>query len=291
MSTVERAGQDTFGELLPLLRRFPGTRLADDDWRHMLFEPPWPIEETQRGFVLRVAGEGPVGFLGTLFSSRPIAGRVRRFCHLSSWFVDQAHRSESLRLVLPVLALREHTLVNMSASEAAHEIFVRLGFQELETAQILIPVGLDPRALGRSARISAIRDPRRLDEGLPESVRTIVADTIGTRARLVQLTDGSSRCLVVATRSPWKPGLPLAQIEYASDWDLFSEWHTRAALAFLRMLGTVGLRVDRRHWRRRVPAFATERPLLRPHLYRPAEPDLTPELVDGLYSERLNQRW
>src|SRR5262245_6490969 len=138
MATVRPARPEDFPAVLPLLESFGQDTMRPDDWRRMLFEPPWPVVEPARGFLLEDGGEA-VGFLGTIFSTRVVREVERRFVNLSSWIVRPSHRASSMQLVLPVLALKGYTIVNLSASETAHEIFRKLGFRTLEERQVLCP--------------------------------------------------------------------------------------------------------------------------------------------------------
>ena len=279
-----------FGEVYPLLQLFENPRLTRDDWRRMLFDLPWPVEEEHRGFILRDEGEA-VGFLGTIFSRRTVGGTTHRFCNLSSWIVKESHRSSSLQLVLPVLALRSHTIVNLSPSEAAYEVFARLGFRPLETSQILMPPFASPGELAWLGRCSATTRIEGIRAGLGEEGQAIATHVAETNAGQVLLRCGGRPCHVVATRSPWKGRWMLAHVQYASDWSLLWEHPGQASLALGRVLGTVGLRVDGRHLRGAPPPLARRRSLPRPWLYRPATPDVLPGMIDGLYTEAVGQRW
>ena len=62
-------------------------------------------------------------------------------------------------------------------------------------------------------------------------------------------------------------------------------------MAFGRLLGTFGLRVDARHAPGAPPAFSVRRELPYPHLYRPEDPSIVPALVDGLYTEAVGLVW
>jgi hypothetical protein len=287
---VRPATPGQFEEIYPLLLDFANPRLSRDDWRRMLFDLPWPVDEEARGFVLRDGG-AVVGFLGTIFSRRELNGATHRFCNLSSWIVKETHRAASLQLVFPVLALKSHTIVNLSPSAAAYEIFARLGFQPLESAQVLLPSFARPGELLRARGDSVITRPEVLLAELDAPGRTIAEHMAGTLAGQALLKCGARRCHVVATRSPWKGRWQLAQVQYASDWELFWEHLASVSGAFGRTLGTVGLRVESRHLRGRRPRLSVERPLPRPNLYRPASPDITPQMIDGLYSEAVGLRW
>ena len=286
---VRPALPEDFEEIHPLLLRFENPRMSRDDWRRMLFDLPWTVEEPHRGYVLRDGG-AVVGFLGTIFSRREVGGVVHRFCNLSSWIVLPEHRGASFQLVLPVLALRSHTIVNLSPSAVAWEVFTGLGFRPLETAQaLLLPLPRPGEMLRRRGAVTT--DPAEMRAELDEGGRRILADMSGTLAAQALLRAGRRRCHVVATRSPWKGRWGLAHVQYASDWDLLWERAAPVSGALGRVLGTVGLRVDARHRRGALPPVAVEKRLPRAHLYRPADAGPGPRSVDGLYTEVVGQRW
>lgn len=290
MGEVRPATPDRFDEVLPLLEGFENRAMTPDDWRRMLFDLPWRVEEPHRGYILYEAGEA-VGFLGTIFSARTREGVTRRFCNLSSWIVRPSHRASSLQLVMPVLALKSHTIVNLSASPTAHRVFTMLGFQTLETHQLLIPAVPSPLEWVRRPGRGVVAEPNAIMNALDGEPRAIASDVHHTLASQVLLTAAGRRCLVVATRSPWKTGRFLAHVQYASDWTMFWETPALAARAFRTILGTEGLRVDARWSRGRGPLLAKRRRLELPTLYRPASDEVTPIHVDGLYSEVFGQRW
>jgi hypothetical protein len=281
---------EDFDALHPLLLRFENPRMTREDWRRMLFDLPWKTEEPTRGYAL---WDGPraVGFLGAIPSERMLQGRRLRFVNLSSWFVEEAYRAESLRLVLPLLADRKRTIVNLSPSPAAAEIFLKLGFALLETEQVLVPLvtgafDLVPRVgVGVRTRLDRVR------EALAPEGQALLDDMKGTQAGQVLLTSGDRTCHVIATRSAWKARWRLAHVQYASDWELFWRHPSRVAAAFLRVFGTMGLRVDGRHLRDAVPPFSVRKALPEPHLFRPEDAGVTAALVDGLYTEAVGLRW
>ena len=287
---VRPARREDFEAVHPLLMELENPRMTRDDWRRMLFDLAWKPGEETRGWAL---WDGPraVGFLGAIPSRRTLAGSERRFVNLSSWIVEPPYRSESMKLVLPALADRARTIVNLSPSPAASEIFQSLGFRALETEQVLVPLvsgmgDLVPRVgVKLTTALDSIR-PRLDDSG-----QRIFDDLKGTQAAQILLASGARTCHVVATRSPWKARWRLAHVQYASDWDLFWEHPARVARGFLRVLGTMGLRVDGRHVRGTLPAFSVRRALALPHLYRPEDASITPQLVDGLYTEAVGLRW
>jgi len=208
-----------FEEIYPLLLDFGAAHMTREDWRRMIFDLPWPVEEPHRGYMLRDGG-AVVGFLGTIFSSRMIGGRRRRFCATSSWIVRESHRSASLQLVRPLLELTSHTILNPAPSPTAFEIFRRLGLRPLDDTQILVPpfARLDQATRWIGDRVTT--DLGAMRSELDAGGRAIVDHMAGTRAAQAMLRSGRRRCHIVATRSPWKGPLRLAHVVYASDWEL-----------------------------------------------------------------------
>ena len=290
MAEVRPAPPEMFEEVYALLQEFPQQRLSKELWRRMLFDPPWPVEEPYRGYALIDRGE-VVGFCGTMFSTREVRGERIRFCNLSSWIVKEAYRAQSLQLLRPILALEDYVVVSPSPNAVALPIYVRLGFKVLEDTQWLIAPLATPRQILSALGTSLITIPGRIRERLDAPGREIHDHLHGTVAAQALLLRGGRTCHVVATASPWKGPWRLAHVRYASDWEMFWDQTPLLAAAFLGKLGTVGLRVDGRNAAGRRPAFAVCRRLTLPPLYRPGRSEITPFLVDGLYSEALFQPW
>jgi len=290
MPEVRAAPPEMFEEIYPLLQEFPQQNISKDLWKRMLFDPPWPVEEPHRGYVLVDEGK-VVGFYGTMFSRRVVRGRPVRFCNLSTWIVKESHRAHSLQILRPILALEDYVLVNPSPNAAVLPIFKRFGFEVLEDAQWLVAPVPSPRQILRTIGTSLITEPTRIRRHLDAGGREIQDHLRGTVAAEALVLRGNGVCHVVATASPWKRGWRLAHVRYASDWKMVSDHAPLLAVAFLRRLGTVGLRVDARHVPRTAQLIAIRRPITLPPLYRPGRSGITPDLVDGLYAEGLFQPW
>ena len=72
---VRPVGVEAFEDIHPLLLNFP-TKMSKEDWRWMLFTYPWS-DSPHRGYAIYAEGKA-VGFLGTIFSARPLAGWTAR---------------------------------------------------------------------------------------------------------------------------------------------------------------------------------------------------------------------
>jgi hypothetical protein len=284
---VRSVGSEAFEEIHPLLARFPTPQMSKEDWRWTLFRSAWS-DNPCHGFALYADGRA-VGFIGTIFSTRHLLGRMEPICSLSSWIVLEEHRNASLLLLRPILALRDYTLVNLTPSPAVYEIFSKLGFKPLESERLLLsPV---PR-LAEAARAvsgSATLSPEVLRDELSGEERTIYQDLSGSPvARHVLLRHGERKCYLVATPMR-KKGIPFAEIQYIGDREFFWDNRLLAHAALFRSIGALGLMVDSRFRRGSRPPLSVRWPSRR--LYRPTRDEIAPELIDGLYSEMMGLRW
>lgn len=283
MIELRRVGAESFDEIYPLLVSFDGGQRPKDEWRLMLFDYPW-ANGPCRGFGL-YEGAKPVGFLGAIFSTRRIEGREERLCNFSSWIVKDEYRGSSVMMMRPLVAqLPEHTLVGQTPIPTTVAVFSRLGFQMLETEELLLPPLPDPRQALRALGGSFSCSERAFQEELGEEERTFHRHLGYSRARHVVLRRGDRRCYLVA-RLGRRKRMRVAELLYIGDRAFFWENLLLAQAAFAITMGTVSLSVDRRFADGfRIP-YAVRRP--KPRIYRPSRPDISPVAIDGLYSELM----
>jgi len=287
VTEVRAVGAEAFDEIYPLLRGFHTKRMTREDWRRMLFSASWS-DNPHRGYALYADGKA-VGFIATIFSKRTLGGRVEPMCSLSSWIMLPDYRSGVLQLLMPILKLRDHSVLNPTPSPVAYGIFSKLGFVPLESERLILPPlpGLRDTAGALSGSFTASK--RELERELTGEERTLYEHhSWCTAARHVLLRRGERQCYLVATPMH-KKRLPFAEIQYASDWDLFWELRLLAHAALFPSTRAVALFVDKRFVGRRKPLLSVAWPRLR--LYRPAHKGIQPQMIDGLYSEMMNLKW
>ncbi|TVP56138.1 MAG: hypothetical protein EA351_08785 [Gemmatimonadales bacterium] len=137
---LREARLDDFGPIHANLLVRLNEEISETRWRR-LFEPGWETGGKPAGYALWKEEE-PVGFLATLHRPPPTDGRSP-ICNLSSWIVLEEHRGSALRLLGPVLARQDWTLVNLSPTPEVAPIFRGLGFEPLETRKYIVPVRPD----------------------------------------------------------------------------------------------------------------------------------------------------
>jgi hypothetical protein len=174
VTEVRSLGPEGFEEIYPLLARLPNRTMSKQDWRWLLFEYPWGAGR-QRGWALYADGKA-VGFMGAVFSERPLAGRVEKFCNPSSWSVLEPYRYAATLLLRPMLALHDHTILSLWLSAAACKVFRRLGLRPLESEQLVLPPIPRPAEILRALRGSFTLDAAQIRAELGPAERKLHED-------------------------------------------------------------------------------------------------------------------
>jgi hypothetical protein len=282
-------GPEAFEEIYPLLVRLRNGAMSKADWRWLLFEYPWAASPP-RGWALYADGKA-VGFIGAVFSARSLLGRVEKFCNPSSWIVLEEYRYASALLLRHILALKDHTILSQWLSPAAYKVSSTVDLRPLESEQLVLPPIPRPTEAIRALRGSFTLAPEEIRAELTGAERTMHEDMSSSPvARHVLLRRGDRQCYLVATPCR-KWGVPYADVQYLGDREFFWEHRILAQAALVRAMGTAGLivAVDRRFLVGRPPPLAQRLKLVR--LYRPAREDITPMMIDGLYSENMGLRY
>ncbi|HSN13096.1 MAG TPA: hypothetical protein VLT61_00590 [Anaeromyxobacteraceae bacterium] len=286
---VRTVGEEAFDQVYPLVARFPTRRMTRECWRWLLFGYPWAAPR-RRGWLLVVNGAA-VGFMGAVFSERPLLGRAEKFCNPTSWIVLPEHRWAAGLLVRPIIALTDHTIVSLTPSPSASRIFSRQGLRELETTQLVIPPLPRPGEAARALRGSFTVSPSEIDAELTGAERAAHRDHATSPAAHHALLrrDGRS-CYVVATLGR-RRRIPYADVQYVGDREFFWEHRILVQAALARAMGVAGLvmAVDGRLLVGSPPPLSLRWKVTR--LYRPTREEIVPALIDGLYSELMGLRF
>ena len=282
MAILRKAVAEDFEKVLPLLLEFDNPRPAREDWKQ-LFVDHWGIREGYFGYML-VDRDEVVGFLSTIFSHRSVNGKLRKFCNIGNWIVRWEYRSESARLLFPVLKTEACAITAFSASsEEVCLMLKKLGFKEIETKTSVI---LPRPAIGFSGRDHSIEfDKDAIRSRLGEKDLKIYNDHARFKAVHMVLKTKNGDCYIVANRTVRKKIFSFAQIHYIGDIDIFSKYIVRLSSTICLKLKVCGIILDRRYTegrgirntvtlRRRYPA------LFRSELLGPGD-------IDSLYSELL----
>jgi hypothetical protein len=101
-----------------------------------LIHPPWGAVGPNHGYQLLDGNNQTVGVYLAVYSMRE-SGR-RAVCNLAAFFVVEAHRTQSLRLIRALLGQKGYVFTDLSPSGNVPAMNERLGFRRLNTATRLV---------------------------------------------------------------------------------------------------------------------------------------------------------
>ncbi len=238
---------------------------------------PWKVDAPNHGFMLR-DGQRIVGVLLAFYSERLVAGQIERFCNLSAWCVLPEFRTQSIRLIMALLAQDGYHFTGLSPISTVVPILARLKFRPLDASAVLIP-NLPGPSLPGQTKLSA--DPDVIASTLTGAELELYQDHAqALAARHLVLTRGERSCYVMYRETPLK-GIACAEILHVSNPELFKQ----AIIPLTRhLLLRHGLLLTRAELRTIVhrPLFSVKRNP-RHKMYRSAT--LDPDQFDDLYSE------
>ncbi|MBO0904322.1 GNAT family N-acetyltransferase [Jiella sonneratiae] len=272
-----------------LLHERMNRKIPAETWR-LLLDYPWRPPEAERGWLVE-DGAAVVGFMGTIYSDRPTAGGMRRFCDLSSWYLTAEHRGTGVgdELLRAGMARAGVTYQTMTARRATGRKIRALGFSILDERRSLFRPGQGDGGL------RLVRDPAEIRERLSEAERRILDDHHGldihhgvVEAPCAAAPDGAARQAGRATWLVWQRKLKGAAVAYHEVLHASDRGFLSAHAAAIADLVTVGenavLSIDRRMMDPGDdPGTIETIPL--PRWYR--SEDVSPGDVSHLYSEVL----
>jgi hypothetical protein len=288
MAIVKPATREMMPEIYELLRDFNNPRMSQKDWQNLIFDCGWKADNEHGGFVLvdPKANNKIVGFIGTIFATRFIHGRNRQFCNLSSWIVKDSYRFGAIQLVQKALRLKTHTLTCLTLMGATLKIFKRFKFDVLEDSwYILTPVS-SPETTVALPWFWCTSEKERIGERVEGQDEIIFRDHRDSKCKHLLLFNDNEYCYIIS--SIWRiRNIRCSLIHYVSHPEVFFAHQAKAKLGLLKNNHTLFTLIDSRMVGNTHLRFAVERKLSFPRLYRPAEDDLRPEMVDMLYSELM----
>jgi hypothetical protein len=280
MFTIERATAGDFERVYPRLRQGFGDTFAKEEWRK-IFVSPWPSPEDFCGYMLLKDGQVK-GYLGLIFSRRTFDGRVEKFCNLTSWWVSEDCRSQSLRLMLEALKLKGYTFTNLTASPTVESLLPRLGFRAFEVhQQVVLPY---PNLISGVRGCACLFEPEDIRARLDESDRAIFDDHRPLGCEHLLLRSGAGDCYVVLKKT-WRKRLPFAKVHYLSRPEVFAACVERMAVKICLRLRVCGVMVDERYLRGRKLRRGVRYPHQRRAYFKTGSSALDETQIDTLYSE------
>jgi hypothetical protein len=252
-----------------------------EERRKKVFGYQWERDETHCGLIL-IDGDKTVGFLGMIFSRRLINNKVEKFCNLTSWFVCKDYRSRSIFLILPLHAMKDYTITDLTPSKNVYKIQNKLGFKDLETnGRLLLPFGrrlFEPKY----APINLTHDLVAIEQKL-EGQNLIIFNDHKHYSCCHFLLTSKDRCCYIIYTILRRKRTQHVHLHYISDPDLFALAYRDIRKSILSHAKARFLLIDSRFVKNRKLPLSICLPYRAPKQYISAT--LKPEQIDNLYSE------
>jgi hypothetical protein len=280
MATVKKVFWEDFDLIYPLLEQLNNSHIKKDQWKK-LFINHWNNKEGYFGYFL-IEKNKAVGFLGLMFSTFIANSTEYNFCNFTSWVVDKRHRNESIKLLLPVLKMKNFTLTSHTMSSDTYFIFKKLGFSELEDTLVVIPPL--PALQSSSGECRVTINNQTTPKFLSEKDLKIYNDHSALDVNIILAQTEQGYSMMIVSR-PIKKNLPFAHLHYVSNLDIFFGCLHKIRLKVCIDLKTVALLVDKRYLNGIKIPKTWEYLLPHPRLYK--SDHLTKKDITTLYSEMI----
>jgi hypothetical protein len=280
MATLKKALEEDFGLIYPLLEELNRSKIKKDQWKK-LFTNHWCSEEDYFGYFL-IERNKAVGFLGLMFSTFIANHKPYSFCNFTSWVVDEGHRSESIKLLLPVLKIKDCTLTSHTMSSDTYFIFKKLGFSDLEDTLVIIPPLPTLQKLTEKCKVTI--NKQIIPSILNKTDLKIYNDHSSLDVNFILAQTKQDYSLIIASR-PIKKNLPFAHLHYISNLKIFLECLHKIRLKVCIKLKASALLVDKRYLNGIKIPQSWEYLLPHPRLYK--SDHLTKKDITTLYSEMI----
>jgi hypothetical protein len=179
------------------------------------------IKENPIGYILCKNENQVVGFLGTIFSKRKIKSSLIDHCYLHSWIVDKDYRTQSFRLIAPILD-KKLFVSTYSPIKTLEGLYKKLGFSE-KTFYTKIILTFPLRLLGRS-KAKITDDQSIIKDVLLDDNKKIYTDHLSLKNNMILVyfdNNVKDNIFIIVKKKYKKLLLPVLEIIYVSNLDKF----------------------------------------------------------------------
>ncbi|MBF0236068.1 MAG: hypothetical protein HQM12_00060 [SAR324 cluster bacterium] len=281
MIRVETVTQQMFSEVFQLLKDLRNHNLLESDFRS-IFDYPWKNKLEYPGYVL-FDDDKIVGFIGTIFCERILNNKVEKFCSITSWVVKEQYRDQSLRMLLPIVRLKDYTITVLTLKKDLLPLFQKLKFKILETETIIIPP-IPKISIRSTSSISITMDEAVLKSKLNDQDARIYKDHLTYDCYHLLVYDQYSYCYILFSKAR-KRGFKFNRIHYISNIKLFAKNSIRINFRMIQYSKVFLTVLDSRFCRDISIPHSIKFRLRSDKIYKSSSLDA--HMIDNLYTEYI----
>jgi hypothetical protein len=251
--TLREIFDEDLGDVYRFLSENFDPELELDIWR-LAFNCSWLPKKPNNGFML-VVNNTVVGVLCALYSQQQTQEGIQNVCNTSTWFVLDAYRSHSLKLMAAILDQKGFVFTSLSASAQVYELHRRFGFRSYVTTLVAIP-NL-PKLNYFSRRLEILVDAKSIGRYLDSHIKQISIDHMDIPTVQQVVFSNFDETLVIIYDIRKVCGVPSSNILYLSNPDMFYQNLNEICNYFLLQKYTLFTRIHRCSMSK-VPTFSFE---------------------------------
>jgi hypothetical protein len=226
---VEPITEESLSDFCVFLSRNLNSSKSPEEWQAG-FRVPWDCRRPNYGYLLRDSNGHIVGGLGAIYSRQLIGDKEHDFCNLTSWCVQEAYRSQSMRLALKLTEQVGFELTNFSPTKVVARVLRFLDFRELDERISYIPNLPFPGAIFGRSKIEW--NAGIIERSLAGDLLRVYRDHSLYPWLKFALLEADRKQSLIILKSTWVKGVSGAKILYLSDRDLYAK-HLRTVSACL----------------------------------------------------------
>ena len=175
------------------------------------------LNDSPIGYILFENKKKIVGFLGTIFSKRQILKKTINHCYLHTWIVDNKFRTQSFRLLIPILE-KNFFISTYSPISSLEGLYKKLNFEEKSFKTKLI--FSFPFKSFKNKKVIITENRSLFYDLLPDDLKQIYKDHVSLNNNIIfsYFDDNiNDYILIIAKKKYKKIFLPVLEIIYVSN--------------------------------------------------------------------------
>jgi len=162
-----------------------------------------------------------VGFLGTIFSNRKIAGSLIKHCYLHSWIVDSKYRVQAFRLLTPILE-NNYFISTYTPIKSLEGLYKKLNFEEkIYYSKLVMAL---PFKSSDQKKVNITDDQFLFENILSRDLKQLYEDHVPQKNKILftYFNDDFKDHVLIFVRKRYKKNfIPILEILYVSDYSKF----------------------------------------------------------------------
>lgn len=223
---------------LPHLKNFLNKQKYLDPKKIFLILKNIYLQDSPIGYILQKNDLEIVGFLGTIFSKRKINNLLIDHCYLHSWIVDTKYRTQSFRLITPVLKKKVFTST-YSPIKTLEGLYKKLEFLEKPfNTKFIFTL---PLKISSKDKLNITEDVDIFKDILNEKDKYVFKNHLPLENKIIfiYLNNNIEDYIFIILKKKFKKMiLPIIEINFVSDKEKFKKNETNINFALISKFKT-----------------------------------------------------